>query len=1658
MKRVLSLILAIVIMAGICASAPVVAAEEATQEVLTYKLNSTGDGYSVICYDSELAIGVIEIPEEYNGLPVTEISQRAFYQCKKITEVKIPESCTVIGGAAFEYCDNLISVNFPSKLKTIQHSAFLGTALESAVLPESVTSIGPWAFRYCKKLKEVYLGDNIKYIGSLVFEGTPVYKDAKNWDGGACGKGGFYIGKYLVYGNYIEGAYEVREDTLGFAEDVFDYHAKVTELTLNKSLQYIGGSWGYRLSKIIVPDECKCVITKNDIWHTAFYNDKSNWSNGILYLGANLIEASTNATSLSVKDGIMHIAPKAFQGNNTIKTVELPDSIENIGEYAFSKCSALETIAIPQKVSVINFRVFFDCENLSEVYLHRNIKKIENGAFASCNSMEKVHIEDINSWFNIDVGILSDLPTSNGAGLYINNELLTEIVVPDGIETIGKYVLKNCEGVETIILSNDVKKIEEKAFSGCVDAKKIVLNDGLEEIGQGAFAGCISLPEIEIPSSVNVIQSSAFANCPALEKVYFNDVASWCDIHFYNDSSNPLSNGADLYINNQKVVDLTIPEGTEEIKSFAFTGAKIKSVSLPDSVISVGVQSFADCDELSSVVLNEGLNSLLNKSFASCDALEQITLPESIQDITTAFYECKSLQSIKIPDNVKIIGGEAFKDCIALKTVTLPNSAARIGNNAFINCSSLESIRVPGSVEKIDPKAFYNCTTLSNVVLENGITNIGESAFERCESLKQINFPEGLVTIGNRAFYYCVSLEGNIVLPDSLTSIPTECFYMCKNLKGVQLGNATTKIQPYAFQATGIESIVLPETIKSISYNAFDNCRELVSVHLPSGDVSYSNNVFTVTDESKAKVLNPKTTFYGKYNSYAEKYVDNIGGKFVSTNDEGHHNMIFQLNEDGASYSIIDCWAENAVIPEEYNGLPVTTFANISEECRPKIKSIHFSKNMQAVDTEIFKGCTELASFTVDSDHPDMTSKNGVLFSKDMTVLGMYPSGKKDATYSVPSTVKTIATGAFVYNDYLTTLKLNSGLQEISDAAFYNMKVLSSVSFPKTLKRVGSCAFFVCPKLKIYKLPSKLEEIGYYAFGYYPTGTGDDAIICKYKGIKIYADAGTLGHYYAYQFGFAYVDTGVVPAKVSFSVANHKDGVQIKWKAIGNADSYKIYRKAKGSTKWVSIKETTSTSYIDKTAKSGTTYYYTVRAKNGKGMSSYNKAGKSITYVAVANVKSLSNVDGGIKITWNKVSGATSYVIYRSGPIDSGTKKIATVKGTSYIDKKVVVGGDYYYYVIAVKGSAKSAKAIGDRIWYISTPTLSKAVNVTGGVKVSWKSVTNADVYKVYRKSGKGKWSYIGSSKTTSYVDKTAKSGTTYYYTVKAGMRICEGEDYIMSGYKSKGVSVKCISAPTIKSVTNKSNGVTVSWGKVAGAKGYYLYRKTTGGWTKIATLTGTSYTDKKVKSGTTYTYTVKAYYNSKVYSGAANSMQIKYLTVPKLSKAVNSKDGVTVSWSKISGATEYKVYRKSSSGSWSQIGTSSTTSFVDETAASGTTYYYTVRACCGKFLSAYNTTGVSVKYLAAPELINAEGKNDSIVIYWNSVPGAQGYYLYRKTTDGWTKIATVKGNGTVSYVDTTAQVGVTYTYTIKAYNGKTTSASKSSASGMVIENSEAVA
>ena len=251
---------------------------------------------------------------------------------------------------------------------------------------------------------------------------------------------------------------------------------------------------------------------------------------------------------------------------------------------------------------------------------------------------------------------------------------------------------------------------------------------------------------------------------------------------------------------------------------------------------------------------------------------------------------------------------------------------------------------------------------------------------------------------------------------------------------------------------------------------------------------------------------------------------------------------------------------------------------------------------------------------------------------------------------------------------------------------------------------------------------------------------------------------------------------------------------------------------------------------------------------------------------------------------------------------------------------------------------------------------------------------------------------------------------------------------------------LKCSKAKLSK-ISNTSSGVKITWGKVSGADSYRVYRKTKGGsWNHIGSTGKTYFTDTTAKSGTTYYYAVKVR-NEAGNTDYSNSLSIKRLSNPKLSKVSNTSSGVKVTWKKVTGASGYIVYRKTKSGDWKEIGKTSKLYYTDKKAKSGTSYYYSVRAYSGSVKSYYNTDGLSIRRLVAPKISSATSKNEGVLLKWNKITGASGYYVYRKASSGeWKKIATVKGKTKIKYLDESPRKGATYQYRVKAYYSKSTS------------------
>ena len=448
-----------------------------------------------------------------------------------------------------------------------------------------------------------------------------------------------------------------------------------------------------------------------------------------------------------------------------------------------------------------------------------------------------------------------------------------------------------------------------------------------------------------------------------------------------------------------------------------------------------------------------------------------------------------------------------------------------------------------------------------------------------------------------------------------------------------------------------------------------------------------------------------------------------------------------------------------------------------------------------------------------------------------------------------------------------------------------------------------------------------------------------------------------------------------------------------------------------------------------------------------------------------ANVKLVSAkvVSGGIQVTWNEADGAVKYRVYRKDAVNTVWKVIATVTGTSYVDKSAAAGVTYSYTVRGVDADGELSPGF-DRTGVSATipkptvpanVTLGDAKVVSGGIQVTWNEADGAVKYKVYRKDAANTvWKVIAIVTGTSYVDKSAAAGVTYSYTVRG-----VGADGELSpGFDRTGVSAT-IPKPTVPANVTLgdakvvSGGIQVTWNEADGAAKYKVYRKDAANtvWRVIATVTGTSYTDKTAKIGTKYNYTVRGVgADGKTLSPGFDrtgvSATISAPTNVKLvgAKAVNG--GIQVTWQQANGAVKYKVYRKDTANTdWKVIATVSSASYVDRTTKIGTKYTYTVRgvAADGKTLSpGYDKTGVSAT--AAPANVtmgSAKAVNSGIQVTWQRAEDAAKYRVYRKdaANTGWKAIATVSDT---SYVDKTAKIGTKYTYTVRgvAADGKTLS------------------
>lgn len=366
--------------------------------------------------------------------------------------------------------------------------------------------------------------------------------------------------------------------------------------------------------------------------------------------------------SINIPNSIKVIGESAFKNCDNLTYINIPDSIKILSNYSFESCYSLTSVKTGKNVEIIGNHAFYGCHKLATVYVSPNIKKICKEAFSNCNAITSVHIESVSAWCGIEFEYSSTShsyksnPLYYGANLYLNNEVVHDLIIPEGVESINRCAFINCKGIESVHIPKSMKRI-----------------------GKWNSVG----------------------------NVYISDLTSWCNIDFEG-----YFGGPNLYLNDHLISDLIIPNSVSSISNYAFWGFKcIKSLSIPNSVTTIGRGTFGSCTGLRYVEIPNNVLTIGKEIFAGCCNIKKINIGEGVTEISSsAFSDCWNLQEIIISDNIREIHDSAFythnSSAMHLKKVSIGKGIKHIGSKVF-NCGIDDFYCYAENAPQIEDDTFW---------------------------------------------------------------------------------------------------------------------------------------------------------------------------------------------------------------------------------------------------------------------------------------------------------------------------------------------------------------------------------------------------------------------------------------------------------------------------------------------------------------------------------------------------------------------------------------------------------------------------------------------------------------------------------------------------------------------------------------------------------------------------------------------------------------------------------------------------------------------------------------------------------------------------------------------------------------------------------------
>lgn len=841
------------------------------------------------------------------------------------------------------------------------------------------------------------------------------------------------------------------------------------------------------------------------IFSAAFKNYKSITSvtipNSVTAIGSNAFDSCSALTSVSIPDSVTSINDYTFRYCTALTSVSLPEGITHIGYCAFEECTALTSVSIPKSVTAIGSFAFMDCYALTTVSIPKSVTRIDTGAFRNCSSLESVYIADLSSWCETSFGDNTSNPLYHAHHLYLNGNLVEELIIPEGVTSIGKYAFYGCSDVTSLTIPTTVGYIYSSAFVQCTSLKTIYLNaKDLDTCQYNSFAGCNAIEKVIIGQGVDTLYPSVFSavNSPldenaAVEFIGPNHLT--LSNNFSNsDISNYLSSYAAILKSNKNLPFFFDMYGAvysvcDDVAYYLYSPM---SNYTPPATIST-----EDTDERvyqvhrptlpTRISLSSSLSWLLYPEENGSYELAIIgagPIIDRYQNDTPWNSYRSQISSVHIANTITAIGNYAFYGCNQVKTVQIPSQTTTVSTSAFQGCTSLASFTVaegntalseeggilynqdqtvlllcppakktarsiPESATTISAYAFYQCT-LSEATFPASIATIEEYAFYNCDNLKVVTIPGNGVTIGQYAFSDCDSLQKLMFSGSEAAKIGESAFYHCDNLAAVTF-------------------LALPSNIEA---SAFSNCANITSFTFAG------SGYITIGTQALPKYISPCAQLHGG---------------------------LYYKDEYGAYYWICDGNAYFVMCPPEE-----TDYQLLSQI--PKIGTI----GPYPVDTRVsdfldYGAAGDVAWYIIEKndrttlvitgssttgDYSNSSSSsyvpwaayrsqiNEIILDPGITAIGNYSFYGFDAlqSYEVPNHITRIGRYAFNKCTALTSVTVPTSVTAIDSDAFYDCKSLTSVTLPDSLTNISDFLFKGCTSLTSIVLPTQLTNIGHYAF------------------------------------------------------------------------------------------------------------------------------------------------------------------------------------------------------------------------------------------------------------------------------------------------------------------------------------------------------------------------------------------------------------------------------------------------------------------------------------------------------------------------------------------------------------------------------------------------